>query len=376
MSKAVILTGNGLSVALNPDFALPKITERFYNRLSLEHKAFIEHHMGGNYNQLDFEESIASIEQSYDALQNYFNFLSSGIHGERFTKTYNLEIEPLLSHVNAIKEIIFEYTASILELIDGHVSKAEIEDNLSGFVTWLNALLSREETKVDLFTLNFDLLLETILLEEVGTERFMDFHHRGSRWDAIDNKFRFYFHPDRSKQIAGNRSVKLHHLHGSLSSFKNVIDGKLFKVTTEDLRDYRLYNRIFDLDLIPLIVTGGGKSNKVQQSPFNFYYNEFRKKMFIEDQLCDELYIVGYSFRDDHLNSAIAERLELSRSRTNPRPIEIAIVDYASTQEQKEEFITRVNTALELGPRTRGRFVENDPRIIFEGANAINQLLR
>ncbi|CAN7457696.1 SIR2 family protein [Paenibacillus sp. LjRoot56] len=375
MSKVVVLTGNGLSVALNRDFSLPNITRRFQNRLSDEHRAFIEHHMGGQYNQIDFEESIASIEQSYDALQNYYNFLSNGVHGERFMQSYGLEATPLMRHVNAIKEIIHEYTASILDLIDGHVHHTEIEEHLSGFVSWLNATLRREETEVDLFTLNFDLLLETILLEEVGTEGFMDFHHRGRRWDAIDNNFRFNFNPDLSKQIAGNRKIRLHHLHGSLSSFKNVIDGKLFKVKTEDLRDFELYDRIFDLDLIPSIVTGGGKSIKIQHSPFNFYYNEFKKKMYIEDQLCDELYIVGYSFRDDHINKAIAERLKLARNSTSPRPLNIVIVDFAATQAQKDEFIERVNTVLELGPRTRGRFVVNDTRIIFDGANGIRHLL-
>lgn len=376
MSKIVVLTGNGLSVALNRDFALPNITRRFYDRLSEEHKAFIEHHMGGQYNQLDFEESIASIEQSYDALQNYSNFLSSGIHGEKFIQTYGLDAASLERHVSAIKEIIYEYTASILDLIDGHVHHDEIEENLSSFVEWLRAILGRQGAEVDLFTLNFDLLLETILLEEVGTDGFMDFHHRGRRWDAIDSNFRFNFNPDLSKQIAGNRKVRLHHLHGSLSSFKNVIDGKLFKVTTESLRYYELYNRIFDFDLIPSIVTGGGKSIKVQQSPFNFYYNEIKKCMYIEDYLCDELYIIGYSFRDDHINKAITERLKLTRSTTNPRPLNMAIVDFAPTQVLKNEFIARVNSALELGPRTRGRFTENDTRIIFEGANAINQLLR
>jgi hypothetical protein len=376
MSKAVVLTGNGLSVALNRDFALPKITERFYTRLSPEHKAFIQHHMGAEYNQLNFEESISSIEQAYDALQNYHNFLVSGENGTNFLDVYGLEAVPLEKHVKAIREIIHEYTASILDLIDGNVHHSKIEDNLSGFVLWLEKILNIKN-EVDLFTLNFDLLLETIMLKIIGTELFTDFHYKISRpWNVINNNFQYYFNPDLARQIAGDRNIKLHHLHGSLSSFKNINDGRLFKITTESLRDSDIYNRIFELNLIPSIVTGGGKSHKVQQAPFSFYYNEFKKKMCIDEHLCDELYIIGYSFRDDHINNAIKERLEISRRARNPRPVEIVVVDYASTPDQKLNFIARINPVLGLGPRTRGRFVENDARIIFDGANAISHLLK
>ncbi len=70
MANKVVLTGNGLSVGLNKEFSLPNITKRFFDRLSEEHRAFIEHHMDklckGTYVQTDFEEAIASIEQVYD----------------------------------------------------------------------------------------------------------------------------------------------------------------------------------------------------------------------------------------------------------------------------------------------------------------------
>jgi hypothetical protein len=375
VNKTVVLTGNGLSVALNHDFALPKITERFYTRLSKEHKAFIQHHMGSEYNQLNFEESISSIEQAYDALQNYHKFLVSGENGANFLKVYNLEDVPLEKHIVAIREIIYEYTVSILELIDGHVQQSEIANKLDGFVSWLRCVLTTKN-EVDLFTLNFDLLIETILLDIVGTEGFMDFHYKINRpWNEINNKFQYYFNPDMSRQIAGDINVRLHHLHGSLSSFKNISNGRLFKITTESLRESKLYNKIFELELIPSIVTGGGKSAKVQQSPFSFYYNEFKKKMSIDEFLCDELYIIGYSFQDDHINKAIKERLEISRRSKEPRPLNIVIVDYAATEEDKTKFISKVNKELGLGARTRGKFVANDNRIIFEGANGISKLI-
>ena len=377
--KKVVLVGNGLSVGLNKEFALPNITKRFYNRLSSEHKSFIKHHMDklekGGYIQTDFEEAIASIEQAYDSLKNYYDFLAENEEGKNFLDSYGLKKDELEKHVTAMKEIIFEYTASILELIDGHVRWSEIDEQLSGFTDWL--LETIKETKnVDLFTLNFDLLLETILLETIGTENFMDYHVPRDRWDLIDNEKRFFFSPDLSLNMFGKRKVRLHHLHGSLSSFKDIQSGKTFKIATEDLRKNEIYNKIFDLNIVPSIVTGGGKSLKVQEMPFNFYYNNFRQKLNDENHLCDELYIVGYSFRDEHINNSIRDRLKMERSNKNPKPLnKILIVDFKSTAEEKSMFIDDINNALELGPRMSNRFVENDPRIIFEGANALNKVI-
>lgn len=374
MSK-VVLVGNGLSVGLNRDFALPNITERFHKRLSAEHKVFVEHHMErikkGSYIQTDFEEAIASIEQSYDAIKNYYDFISNGVEGEYFKKSYKLEEGELRKHVDAVREIIYEYTASILDLIDGHVRWGEIRSNLSGFLEWLDSVINSPKT-IDLFTLNFDLLLETILLETIGTENFQDFHVPRDKWSLIDNKKRFFFSPDLSQNMFGDRKVKLHHLHGSLSSFKDIKTGKTFKITTEDLRMNNVYKNIFNLNITPSIVTGGGKSVKVQDDPFKFYYNNFRRKMTSENDLCDELFIIGYSFRDEHINESICKRLEYERKKENPKALEnMLIVDFKSTEEEKEEFIDNINSALKLGPRMSNRFKKNDSRIKFNGVNSI-----
>ncbi|GAE43281.1 hypothetical protein BW1_087_00010, partial [Bacillus mycoides NBRC 101238 = DSM 11821] len=121
MNKKVVLVGNGLSVGLNSDFALPNITKRFFDRLNPEHKSFIQHHMErlkkDEYIQTDFEEAIASIEQAYDSLKNYYDFLSGNEEGQNFMMAYDLGRHEIEKHLKAIREITFEYTASILDLI-------------------------------------------------------------------------------------------------------------------------------------------------------------------------------------------------------------------------------------------------------------------
>jgi hypothetical protein len=372
--KRVVLTGNGLSVALNLDFSLQSITERFFKRLDENHKEFIKHHMKENYSQLDFEEAIAAIEQVYDSLAHYQKFLN-GDKGKNFMDSHSLKNDSFEEHINAIQNIIHQYTSSILDLIINNVRQADITDKLQPFVDWLLETID-DSDEIDLFTLNFDLLLETILLTYYEKDKFADFHFRGKKWVAIDNEWQYYFDPDRSKQIHQenySNNVRLHHLHGSLSSFKDLESGRIFKITTDSLRSSNLYENIFKHGVIPSIVTGGGKSLKVQQNPFHFYYNEFKKSMAIEEALCDELYIIGYSFRDNHINKAIKERLQITRRRENPRPLKLVIVDYATDDASKLDFINRVNEALDI-PK-RHAFELGAENILFGGANSIKDIV-
>jgi len=371
--KRVVLTGNGLSVALNSDFSLKSITERFFERLDETHRDFIKRHMKGGYSQLDFEEAIASIEQVYDSLQDYNNFLEED-NGQKFLTAYGLNNKEFESHINAIQNVIHQYTSSILDLIINNVRKKDIERKLQPFVDWLVESINTSN-EIDLFTLNFDLLLETILLTYYNKEQFADFHYKGKKWGAIEGDFQYYFDPIRSKVIHPinyKNNVRLHHLHGSLSSFKDLQTGRLFKITTESLRDNNVYDKIFEYGIIPSIVTGGGKSLKVQQNPFQFYYNEFKKKMMLEGELCEELYIIGYSFRDDHINKAIKERLELSRSTKNPKPLNLFIVDYADNDVAKQAFLDRINTELKI-PK-KHHFSLNSGNVLFGGANSIKNI--
>lgn len=372
--KRAVLTGNGLSVALNSDFSLKSITERFFDRLDESHREFIKHHMQKNYSQLDFEEAIASIEQIYDSLAHYNGFLA-GEKGENFLDAYKLTNSEFEHHIKAIQTVIHQYTSSILDLIINNVRQKDISDKLQPFVDWLVETINSSD-EIDLYTLNFDLLLETILLTYYESTKFADFHFRVKPWAAINNEYQYYFDPDRSRQIHPvnyENNIRLHHLHGSLSSFKDIQSGKVFKITTEALRDSNLYENIFEHGVIPSIVTGGGKSLKVQQNPFHFYYNEFKKSMVIEDSLCDELYIIGYSFRDDHINKAIVDRLKIARRRENPKPFKIVIVDYANDDKSKLEFIARLNEALEL-PKKHSFNIDSE-NILFGGANSIKDIL-
>lgn len=51
------------------------------------------------------------------------------------------------------------------------------------------------------------------------------------------------------------------------------------------------------------------------------------------------------------------------------------IVDFKTTEEEKNKFIDDINLALNLGPRTKGRFEYGDSRVMFEGANALSSFI-
>ncbi len=142
--------------------------------------------------------------------------------------------------------------------------------------------------------------------------------------------------------------------------------------TQEALRYNKVYDKIFGFDLIPSIVTGGEKSRKVEENPFHFYYNEFQRQLINENNCCEELYVIGYSFRDNHINKAVKKRMSFERKRKNAIYLQkLIIVDFKPDQKSRDEFVDHINEALELGPNMSNRFKYDDPRIIFTGVDSI-----
>jgi hypothetical protein len=381
LAKIAVLTGNGLSIALNSEFSISVITEKFFNRLKPEHKAFVEHHISDHTNKSNFEECIATIETFYDALHDHLDFFSDGLYGNRFTVDHGVNLTEIKKHEQSIRASIDLYMALIVEIIDRNVKMYKIQEKLPNFVKWITSIISANN-EVDLFTLNYDLLLETILLS-LDSVQFMEFYDHAGPWFAISddrsiskNIYRHFFNPKKAMKKRKNYRTKLYHLHGSLSSFKDLKNKKIFKVKTETIRKHNVYNRITELNIVPSIITGGRKNDKIQEEPFHFYYTELLTKMSNEDHICDELYIIGYSFSDDHINRAISERLNIANRSVNPRPVKIVIVDYASTAEDKAQFIELINDALGLEEGANLRFFENDQRVLFGGANSIQAIVQ
>lgn len=358
----LFLFGNGLSMALSPEFSLKKITCKFLAGLEGEEKSFLSELCGGeeNLNFDDFESNFSLIDDAYINLKKYQRFIESSA-GQILLKKFNLVNPQLNKHEKIIKSIYDKYIFQILNLIQGNVTLKGIDENLKEFSTFLSSQLMKSQ-KGYVFTLNFDLLAETILLQNIGSNKITDFCASAHKLKSTSiNKFDF--DPAMNDDRYGDANIELHHLHGSLSLFYDYSRNKAIKFKSEDIFQHNLYNKIHEhsLPLYPAIITGGGKSSKITEYPFEFYHRNF--KDYCTYVKFGKLFIVGYSFRDEHINELIKRWLDNTDDFTKG----LLIIDFKNEKTEQDEFIKFVTKALKK---------RNIPESCFEfnGANAIKDI--
>lgn len=362
MSKSVFIFGNGLSMALSKEFSLKKITSDFIKSLQESDKEFLEtlctNEEGLSFD--DFEENFTYIESSFESLKKYRLFIDSSI-GVEFLENYNLKDPNLSEHEEIISRIYIKYISMILEIIHGNVRLETIERKLSNFVKFLIERIE-QDTKSYLFTLNYDLLVETILLQYLGEEHFKDFCYPSGKLSGTTIP-KYDFNPKRCHEFfsGSHEKVELHHLHGSLSLFVDQVRNRVIKLRSQDISLENIYKKIHEesLPLVPAIITGGGKSDKILQYPFEHYYRNLK-------DICDfgeatRLFVVGYSFRDEHINDLIKRWI----SNVDSFEDGLVIVDYKSSEAEKTEFMKMVKSALKL------RSYINESCFIFDGVESI-----
>lgn len=363
----LFLFGNGLSIALSLDFSLKRITEKFIIQLSGIEKEFFEEICGGgdNIDFDDFEANFSIIEDAYNSLRKYRRFIDSDT-GKIFIEKFELIDPKLLQHEEIIKSLYDKYIFEILEIIHGNVTKQGIAEKLDGFTKFLKAQFSKNR-KGYVFTLNYDLLAETILLEEIGTENLTDFCSATHKFKGTEiNKFDFdpALNDHKYGEDYTDANVELHHLHGSLSLFYDYARNKAIKFKSDDIFIHDVYKRISSENwtLAPAIITGGGKSLKMNEYPFEFYFRNLKDLSTYGKY--NKLFIVGYSFRDEHVNELL-KRWMLSVEDYSKA---LLIVDYKTDELGKDEFKKFVRKKIRKKPPIPDRCFE------FGGANSIHDV--
>jgi len=363
----LFLFGNGLSIALSMDFSLKTITEKFINDLVGDEMEFFKEICGGNenINFNDFEVNFSLIEDAYNSLRKYRKFIESNA-GQLFLTKFDLLNPDLIRHEEIIKSLYDKYIFQILDLIHGNVTKDGIATKLTEFTKFLKHQLTTCK-KGYVFTMNYDLLAETILLEEVGTENMTDFCSATHKFGGTDIE-KYDFDPALNDHKYGedytNTNVELHHLHGSLSLFYDYARNKCIKFKSEDIFDYNVYKNIGEQDwtLTPAIITGGGKSLKMNEYPFEFYFRNLKDLSTYAKY--DKLFIVGYSFRDEHVNDLISRWMKSVKDYSKG----LLIVDYKTLDKDKEEFKKFVRKQIRKRPPIPDSCFE------FGGVNAIKDV--
>jgi hypothetical protein len=108
------------------------------------------------------------------------------------------------------------------------------------------------------------------------------------------------------------KKINYYNLHGSTKwkvaqpqnkqSYQVEFDENVEKVVSQ------IANIADDKTLMSPIITGRSKVNKLFAKPFQDIINRFS----VDAQKADEIYLIGYSFMDNHINSVLRKSLEIN----------------------------------------------------------------
>jgi hypothetical protein len=222
----------------------------------------------------------------------------------------------------------------ILDGIIGHVSKYSYftnesqsvienetnEDNNQAFYKWIKSLIDKNGI-VRMYTLNYDRLFK-IILENRGVEIFEGFDSN-ALVESLDKIL-----PDIEKILSDQDSSTYYNLHGSAywklqtRNFYGLPTLQFYLNETPNLsyNQDELITKQLDKgrnSLITNIIAGYQKTARLSISPFKQIHSAYDKDCI----LADNIYIVGYSFGDEHINESIKTAL------INNKGLKMKIID-------------------------------------------------
>ena len=337
------------------DEILKNITEKF--KIELELLKLI------NKNKINLKE-IAINEKFNDEekekiyklgievkLEDFLNYLYALKYlmeqSEGIISKEEIDIEKLEQLIETIKKAIFEmcdidnisfednffFKREADSLISARIKietrkKMEKEGKYTYHRSFLTSLLQRPLNlrRANIFTLNYDLAFE-YACDELGIEYingFVGFNERNFRPEVYNYDFFFPGDTTEGKVRRIERVIKYYKLHGSLNwVYKNQNKNNpygLYEIPIELVR-MKLENKKDNLGEIMIYPTSSKK-----EYTLNFPYSElFRKFADRLQQPEAVLFVVGYSFYDEHINDIIYQAL------ANPS-FTLIIVDFNGTK--------------------------------------------
>jgi hypothetical protein len=311
MPEVVFLVGNGLSVAANDELRLEALTRAFLeahaeDREDLD-RLLGEVDLGVVDPETDFEGIVAGLESAEEVVRAFVSL------AERVDHPDLQEAAALLNDrgvTQLIRRLYYAYCAEVLEAI-GELTRGDVAPSVLAFGDWLKEMYIAHGA-ASIFTMNYDLLLERMLigdnllgLKNSVTDLFSGLPARsfdlplGTDGGLI--RARPYYPADPPP-----RSVHLHHLHGCLTHFRYVPTGQTFKVAAADVRNHDIFGRLAAgeaSEYAPSVILGSKKVEKSQEWPFSYAF------LCLERALRDAATIVigGYSFRDKAVNDLLRD---------------------------------------------------------------------
>lgn len=308
--NVAVLVGNGLSIAFNRDLNLQAITEAVMQRIreadgddvvtAMQEIAERALPQGANSAD-DFEILVGAFGAESRTLGVLENLA-------KLTKPRDKKLRKSIKKVAKFAEQVRDTGVShVLEVISershAYVDEAEHLHSLVAQVT------KSFKGKVVFGNLNYDTLLLAALLWVCQTE-LADMGHgwKGVSVTVDDEEKRLQALRENADDFPENKRVRLLHLHGSLTYWATR-DGKIHaKLPKKLLEDDELWSAVRQqtTNVRPVVVLANhrDKASHVTRFPFSLAYEMFTGSL----SDADHWLIIGYSFRDEPVNSMLRKQ--------------------------------------------------------------------
>lgn len=262
---------------------------------------------------------LKNYEAFYDFVENYPSALFNKVR-ERAVARYIGSVEKpsqtIVSHLRTISHLDVLDTINHL-IADALTLKENNEVILREYLRFVNLLRSYD--RVNIHTLNHDLLVERILRLN-GIDFSDGFSTKNTELMSFDPDEKILTFKNEFEQS----KVALMKLHGSIDLNKYRI-GEETGTHVQITGDYLYFKpggyyekhhvvRIdpttenivqqFPTDVVPSFITGVGKSKKIWS---DYMYKELFNRFALNIKLGSDLIIIGYSFNDNHVNEIVTQ---------------------------------------------------------------------
>lgn len=330
-----ILVGNGLSIAFNPMLNLRAITDEMVRRIAAASDD------GGDVVRAMKEIAEQALpngvtsDEDFEVLVGAFGAESRALGGlERLADLTKPKDEKLKRAINRValfaEEVRDNGISHVLQVIfeRSHAYQAESQD-LHDFI---RAVASAFDGQVTFANLNYDTLLLSGLIT-VCQPDLADMGHgfRKVTVRTAETSTRVPALRKTESDFPIERRIRLLHLHGSVTFWSDAQRSVFAKLDRAFLESHDQWEalRASDTDMRPTVVLANqrDKMAHVQEFPFSLAYSLFSQSL----TTADKWLIVGYSFRDETVNSRLRDEF----SERDPKP-QVLVVTHGKSPARKE----------------------------------------
>ncbi|WIB15213.1 SIR2 family protein [Curtobacterium sp. MCPF17_050] len=330
-----VLVGNGLSIAFNPALNLRAITTEMVSRIAAASdeggdvvRAMKEIAERALPNGVTSEEDFEILVGAFGAESRTMSNLE---HLADLTKPQDEELKDAIKRVAQFAEEVRDNGLShVLQVIfeRSHAYQHDSQD-LHDFV---QAVVDSFEGRVTFANLNYDTLLLSGLINVCqGDLADMGHGYKQVSVTTEDSSVKVPALRSTKSDFPSNRRVRLLHLHGSVTFWSNTdrtIFAKLDRGFLETHNQWKAV-RALDTNIRPVVVLANqrDKAAHVREFPFSLAYSMFSDSLVTADSWL----IVGYSFRDEPVNSRLRDEF----SDRDPKP-RVLVVTHGSEPTRRQ----------------------------------------